>query len=509
MFDRWIVDDAGISFAYARNLAAGHGLVSQPGAVPVEGYSNFLWVLLMAPAFLLGVFHVVWTPKILATVLTVGSFFILTQMMARRLPHGPVAAMTALTLVALQPSFVIWSVSGLENPLYVFLLALLADGTARLLENSGSPRRVVVLLALAAAGIVATRPEGVIYLVLPLPVLAVCAWNAGRARPWLGATVLYCGVVALTVGGLVGFRWWYFADLFPNPYYAKGGPTLETLDSVFWLLPDTLLKLRGLAEAIAGVRGATWFVAIVLAGSIYLAATRQFRSIHSVLAIFAALSGVAYLLLPADWMGEYRFASPFFLFLYPYVVALAWSICPGLPSSSPFRRRVLVGLLALLLAGTLVHVSRRSVAFARHPTVSLHGVAERLGHRYNRLAIALGQSSASLLAPDMGGALLQSNLVVYDLGGLCDRTIARTLGRDQRAFHDYIFLRIRPTFIQMHHPWSTQSDLDGDERFRRDYLPIRERFVYRDSGWRLERGDYVRRDALRGSVADLAAILNQ
>jgi hypothetical protein len=47
----WINDDAGITFSYARNLALGNGLVSQPGAEPVEGYSNFLWVLLFAPFF--------------------------------------------------------------------------------------------------------------------------------------------------------------------------------------------------------------------------------------------------------------------------------------------------------------------------------------------------------------------------------------------------------------------------------------------------------------------------
>ena len=43
----WLIDDAGISFAYARNLANGAGFVSQPGRVPVEGFSNPLWTLLL------------------------------------------------------------------------------------------------------------------------------------------------------------------------------------------------------------------------------------------------------------------------------------------------------------------------------------------------------------------------------------------------------------------------------------------------------------------------------
>ena len=42
------LDDAFISFRYARNLVEGAGLVWNPGEPPVEGYSNFLWVLLLA-----------------------------------------------------------------------------------------------------------------------------------------------------------------------------------------------------------------------------------------------------------------------------------------------------------------------------------------------------------------------------------------------------------------------------------------------------------------------------
>ena len=46
----FICDDAFISFRYARNLATGHGLVFNPGFERVEGYTNFLWVLMLAGA---------------------------------------------------------------------------------------------------------------------------------------------------------------------------------------------------------------------------------------------------------------------------------------------------------------------------------------------------------------------------------------------------------------------------------------------------------------------------
>ena len=49
----FLSDDAFISFRYSRHLADGLGLVWNAGE-PVEGYTNFLWVLLMAASLSLG-----------------------------------------------------------------------------------------------------------------------------------------------------------------------------------------------------------------------------------------------------------------------------------------------------------------------------------------------------------------------------------------------------------------------------------------------------------------------
>ena len=43
------IDDSGISFAYAKHLAQGHGPVAAPGGPWVEGYSNAAWVFAMIP----------------------------------------------------------------------------------------------------------------------------------------------------------------------------------------------------------------------------------------------------------------------------------------------------------------------------------------------------------------------------------------------------------------------------------------------------------------------------
>src|SRR5438105_15822381 len=63
LFDRCLDDDSFISFRYARNLLRGDGLVYNPGE-RVEGYTNFLWVVLSAGAMGLGV-----APELAAQVL--------------------------------------------------------------------------------------------------------------------------------------------------------------------------------------------------------------------------------------------------------------------------------------------------------------------------------------------------------------------------------------------------------------------------------------------------------
>lgn len=50
-------EDAFISFRYSRNLVEGHGLVFNIGEKPVEGYTNFLWVLIGALVMKLGGGH--------------------------------------------------------------------------------------------------------------------------------------------------------------------------------------------------------------------------------------------------------------------------------------------------------------------------------------------------------------------------------------------------------------------------------------------------------------------
>jgi len=142
----------------------------------------------------------------------------------------------------------------------------------------------------------------------------------------------------------------------------------------------------------------------------------------------------------------------------------------------------------------------------RKPTVPFIKIAKFYGYKLNDYAKLLNVKKGSFLLPDVGGALYYSNLRIYDLAGLTDKTIARTLGKNQQEFYDYVFENIKPTFIHTHGFWTYKSQFDKDERFRKDYIPIKEgvdNWILKKYGMEIYSGDYVRRDIFNGELENL------
>src|SRR2546422_9430847 len=95
-YNRFILDDAFISFRYAYNLAHGDGLVWSQG-VRVEGYTNFLWTILMSIPIRLG-----FDPKAFSFFLGLISFalsLVFTYKLALLLTGSRNSALLALILL--------------------------------------------------------------------------------------------------------------------------------------------------------------------------------------------------------------------------------------------------------------------------------------------------------------------------------------------------------------------------------------------------------------------------
>ncbi len=260
-----LFDDEMISMRYAANLAHGYGLVWNPHGARVEGFTNPLWVLIMAGLHLLPVslakmsllVQILGAALRLATILIVWRLALVLARSSRR--NSRMVALCAVFFTAFYYPLNDWSLRGSEVALLAPMLTLAVYLAIRAL--GGEPSRWLWPL-LAVSTLVRLD------MAIPaLTILALVAWfDAPRRRSHLvhggGMLLLFLGVQLLAA-------WWYFGNPLPNTYYLKmtGYPvfprlahgslmtarflmhlepvTLGLIATVLWLKRDAMGALLG------------------------------------------------------------------------------------------------------------------------------------------------------------------------------------------------------------------------------------------------------------------------
>ena len=256
------VDDAYITLRYAKHLAGGQGLVWNLGERPVEGYSNFLYVLLGAASYRLGLDPIV-VYKALGVVALAVSGWLMYRIARQWVGPLPATAPVIVFTSFYGPSW--WAVSGLETLSYVALVLAAAAASFAGLGYRQWPdtRRAdrsdgwLVLSGLLVAFAAMTHPEG------PVVGIAIAVGILIGTRSWRSVAV-FAGAAALPYGLYFVWRWSYFDRLLPNPVYCKGGYEGYPL----WLVEDLAVHAAPLmlVMAVAGWRrmDARQLIAIVL-----------------------------------------------------------------------------------------------------------------------------------------------------------------------------------------------------------------------------------------------------
>jgi hypothetical protein len=454
----WIVDDAGISFAYARNFAQGNGLTAWPGTQPVEGFSNFLWTLLLALFHLIHVFDPIVTPKIVAAIFIMGSFHQLHRV-SLQLTGSPWVGLGINMLLAINAPFIIWTQSGLENALYIFLLVLLLRQMLHYTVHQH--RGTAIYISYICFLLAITRPEGCIYFFL-FPAVQLLTQKKHPQKQI--ALVYHTLFFMLGFGAFLVFRLFYFHNLIPNTFYAKFN----------WVGAEGkwLEKLEYLSFAVGG-RWGKYLVAAHLLAYIHLFFIHKpKRALLGVLFIFWGFGWINFFILPNDWMGELRFALPFMIFFYTGLFFLCYLYLQHYAFKSDAKKIVFLSLLLGFMGYTGYHFHLRLLAFSRNPTVPFTEIKTTYIDKFNAYNQQLHLQHASLLLPDVGAALYYSELKIYDAAGLCDPSIAKNLGKNPGVLRNYVFDEIKPTFIHLHGKWAGLYRLEQDIRFGRDYIPL-------------------------------------
>ena len=509
------VDDAAISFSYARNFASGFGLGAlYPGAARVEGYSNLLWVILLGAGTWLGL-DTILVSKILGLLFALGAmlmlFLSLRDFIRNRWLLG------GLVLLPISLTFTFWSVSGLENSLYAFLILL---AVFLLVREDKNPARIPFGSSITLILVGMTRPEGLIYALAGLGYkiiqLADRTLSVKRAtsnakhledkghlqeerRLSIRNLLLWLAIFLLGYGLFKVWHWGYFAALWPNPIYAKAGWYGKDLNQV-WFQPDGWIYLRGYFRSFAAVG----IIPVLIFGGLV-----SLRGQQRIFPIFA-LAALALPLYTSDWMVNYRFVYPFLPFEIALLVLAADQLWTWMfePQNRTLWKRIAAVTLAVWFgfgvarfAWANLRLTERQLACGYNTPMAetrcldgkMYWSMAEVDQKYTELqgyAKQVGLSDPLYMIPDIGATSYQRNLRILDMAGLGDYQLARI--HDGALLKQYLFQERRPDFILTYGQWTRRTDLTSFSAFRDNYLPIEQG---KDQNG-LEHGTYIRKDLL-------------
>jgi hypothetical protein len=216
--NRFVLDDAFISFQYARSLAEGSGLTWF--GTRIEGYTNFLWVLWITLGLRLGADAVVW-----AHIGSIGAFLaaiVAYWELAHAMLASRLAGTAAVVLFVTNYSVACFATSGLETMLQTACLT----GAAALVYAMWDEGRVTMPLGLGFSLLAALATLTRLDSLLPLAVLAGTLVLALPRSAWRRRGLMWLLVPGLML--VVPWLAWklvYYGRLFPNSFYAKAGGT--------------------------------------------------------------------------------------------------------------------------------------------------------------------------------------------------------------------------------------------------------------------------------------------
>jgi tetratricopeptide (TPR) repeat protein len=331
--NQFLQDDSYITYRYARNVDRGLGPVFNPGE-RVEGYTNFLWMMLLSVLGIVGLPFSTIIPLsqvlgVLCGAVTILIFFLILRRHSRGPPE--LAGFGALLLAA-NGAFAYWNVSGMETGMFTMLVA----AAVLFWFEPETPRNLLTSSALLGlAGL--TRPEGALFagvfgLHFIIRHLASRDLFSSRVLKRLGLFAL--PFLALVVP-LYAWRISYYGHFFPNTFYAKTGASAAYVKAGIDYLVD-FHQAYGL-----------WGVAFVGAVGLALWRGRLRPGSPLFFCVLALVVHTAYVVwVGGDVLRLYRFFVPVLVLFYLLVYEGFWLL--------PFPRTASFLLLLALLPVTFI-----------------------------------------------------------------------------------------------------------------------------------------------------------
>lgn len=399
--NRFMQDDAFITFIYSRNLADGLGPVWSTGEA-VEGYTNFLWMVLLAGPIKLGFNPELWAHVFGLVFYTLG--LIVFYRCLRLVAVSGWIALGLLVILAGNYSYSAAAMGGLETSLQSFFNIVLA---LLILKVDRSPRSITfyLVVSITAALAVLTRPDG------SLAAGAAILWAFWRLRQ--GGGKQYSKYILLVTPFLLIIVIWlawklqFYNAVLPNTFHAKA---------------DVALNLEA-GLAYLGSFYLNYLMFLVYVPIVFIGLPKWIKPIKSQGVLLAVLVlWHAYLIKINGDIMEFRLLAA----LVPFMLLLFGSAVVQWP------RQVQAILAGVLIAASIGHywwgyaylpgwVSKPS--HLEWNLVDAGGNFSRVGKELGRL---FSPGSGVVISTTAAGAIpYYSQLPTIDMHGLNDRLIAR------------------------------------------------------------------------------------
>ncbi len=291
-YHQYKIDDAYISFTYSKNLISGNGLTYN--GMVVEGYSNFLWTVLIAPLIWMG-FDPFVVSRIISLLCGTLALFAAERVNKYLFPQmNFLQSFLSLLVIAVSAPFTVWTMGGLETmfmSLWVILFIYYAI--------SSRPALAVVACLLAAL----TRPEGIILFVIFIGYYVIFKREAVKSILPFGLCFL------LTYGLFLLWRYTTYGYLLPNTAVVKLDPTMENVEkALYWLA--SYFQLRPL------------FTLLVCAGIVTVFTNKLYKNREWSLFLSVVGGFFAFVIYSGpDWMPHFRYIVPVMLLFSPLAAA--------------------------------------------------------------------------------------------------------------------------------------------------------------------------------------------
>ncbi|MDH4100050.1 MAG: hypothetical protein OEV28_05695 [Nitrospirota bacterium] len=453
--NRFIQDDAFISFRYAENLVNGHGLVWNPGE-RVEGYTNFLWTLLMAIPIALG-----YDPVPFSLGLGMACFAVtlgLTYLLASSILGSKNLGILTILLLGTNYTFSAYATGGLETQMQACLFVACACVVTRAVRSRiwTIGKSLSLSLLCAAALLIRLDSSILVIVLLGASSYSILSENASvRTKQFLMLSL--AAPLVIIVGGWLLWKLAFYGSILPNTFYSKvsGAASIERGFYYFYVFLKTywLIPMPFLAIWVLWKMQAPW------------------KHPAAILAAIVALWFLYMIRVGGDFM-EFRFVVP----VMPFFFILLVMMIAELTTSRPVQALLVVVIIMGSLWHAMTYTGYVSVKYRGIESIEeLNNHVTSKGQNWSHVGRLLGEAfhyrPDVVIATTAAGAIpYYSRLATVDMLGLSDSRIARegvvvgdVPGHTKIARFSY--LRERKVNLLIGPPWFRGVDESLDQPY--------------------------------------------